>query len=939
MTCRFPSFLAAAAAAVTLALALPAAAQEVSVVLVSDPLMEDNRLHYPVVISEGRGYRVRCESQSDEEAMIAALGFLIVPGQIVDPTDAAITAAAPAENPLLCPASENYPITVFAADTPEGLTHYLQFRAGIGSDAAHDRIYIPGCAELIEALGIDLATATPGDPTLFFAGRIHEIACRPGSTPPVTAPQTFAAWCTKGDLSAEEEATVRALLNGTPGGPGAMGNPVACQAAQDFLTAVTSRNLDASGVQSLDPLKPLIHLTSLSLKGNQIEDVKALSGLTALSFLDLSDNRIDNVAALSTLTSLTALDLSGNNVTDLRPLSSLALLTQLKLAGNVPDSVAPLQFLTQLQELDLARNELTADDLPGLVGLSQLTLLDLSGNEIEDFSALANFGSEVRFILLGNPAAQGGPTNFVDLCILSREDATPAGQTIRAMIEATTQSTCAEAATALLSSNALTLTGKSLSDLSPLTTLTHLTNLNLADNTITDVSALAVLTRVTTLDLSGNAITDVRPLAELEQITSLALSGNPVETDDYLSACILRNEPDLLAPELLTEINVLRDLSQGQSCKHSHSRLRTMTTLNLREKGLSTLKYIRVAENAVNVLIDDNPVGELGELRHLPRLRILSAANTGLADDDSLMHLRELRNLDISRNPIGELWALRRMPELQSVSFRDTQVRDIRVLDELPNLQHATMWNAPIAMNSMLAYCLVHRFQIGMLGGARRTVDAVMAAAVGAGQSNQNCRGVEQWSRSVTALNLNAKQISDLNPLSGMRELTSLTLFNNNISDVRPIRNLRKLKTLNLGKNRLDAIPIVFSNVLEQLYLTENRITSPSAVSRYGNLKQLNLRQNRLTNTVGIPSLVRLTYLDLRDNRIQQVNQVTQVLPRNPYIKGNPVCSLQQTIPFLIQPCTREPQIFINPLLLDPGLTVIRRDLLQPVPIITPGNN
>ncbi|MAN99242.1 leucine-rich repeat domain-containing protein [uncultured Roseovarius sp.] len=921
---------------IVLALALPAKAQDVSVVLVTDIL--GDRLHYPVVISEGRGYRVRCESQSDEETIIAALGFLIPSSQIVDPSEQSIVDAAPAENPLLCPSSENYPITVFAANTSQGLIHYLQFKADIGSEAAHDRIYIPGCAALVEALNLDLANATPGDPTLFFAGRIHEIACRPGSAPIETAPQTFAAWCTKGDLTPEEEATMRAILNGTPGGPGALGNAVACRQAQDFLTAVTSRNLDNSGAQSLAPLATLSHLNSLSLAGNQISDVSPLAGLTALQFLDLSNNRIENVAALATLVNLTSLNLGGNAIGDLRPISSLPLLQQLSLPGNVPDTIAPLQFLTQLTELNLARNELTSDDIGVLIGLSQLTLLDLSNNEIDDFSALANFGSEVEFKLSGNPASTGGPTDFITFCVQLRDEPTQTGATIRAMIEVTGQSTCSGAATALNSSNALTITGKTLSELGPLATLSHLTSLNLADNTITDVSALAALTQIITLDLSNNAITDVRPLAALERLTTLSMAGNPVTFGDYLSACILRNEPETLSEAHRAEIGALLTVSQAQTCKSSESRLKTMSTINLRDRGLSTLDYIRVAESATNVLLDNNPVGEVSSLRFLQRLQFLDASNTGLDDDDSLLNLRALRNLDISSNPIQELWALRNMSELQSVNFRDTQIRDIRVLDELPNLQNATMWNAPVVMNSMLTYCLVHRFQIGMLGDARRTVDAIMAVAEGAGQSSQNCRGVNDWARSVTSLNLNAKQITNVTPIAGMPELTSLLLYNNNIRDVQPMRNLRKLKTLNLGKNQLSSIPIVFSQDLENLYVTENQIVNPSAVTRYSKLKSLNLRKNRLTVTSGISGLPQLTFLDLRDNRIAQVNQVTPVLGKNPYIKGNPVCGLQNTILLLVQPCQREPQFIVNSNLFDPNL-VIRRELLQPVPIIiTPSN-
>ena len=53
---------------------MPAHAQGPRVVLFEDPALSAARLHYPLLITEGRGYRIRCVSQNDEEAVIR--GFL-----------------------------------------------------------------------------------------------------------------------------------------------------------------------------------------------------------------------------------------------------------------------------------------------------------------------------------------------------------------------------------------------------------------------------------------------------------------------------------------------------------------------------------------------------------------------------------------------------------------------------------------------------------------------------------------------------------------------------------------------------------------------------------------------------------------------------------------------------------------------------------------------
>ena len=164
-------------------------------------------------------------------------------------------AARPDENPKLCPTGPAFPIKVFAADGPGGLVHYLQFPVDFGSPAFADRLYVPGCLGLVQALGLDLSTALAADPTPFFVGKIHEISCLNGEDIP-TVPDSFADWCLKGDRTPAETATVMALLDATPVGITALGNASACASAETFLSAITTLNLNGKGVQSLAPCRP-----------------------------------------------------------------------------------------------------------------------------------------------------------------------------------------------------------------------------------------------------------------------------------------------------------------------------------------------------------------------------------------------------------------------------------------------------------------------------------------------------------------------------------------------------------------------------------------------------------------------------------------------------------------------------------------------------------
>ena len=400
----------------------PARAEEPKVVLLEDPTLNATRLHYPLLISEGRGYRIRCNDQADEEAVIRGLGFATVPSQVLTVVDNVVIAADPAANPLLCPSGENYPIKVFAHDAGSGLVYYLQFPTDFGSPSFSDQLYIPGCAPLVEGLKLDLNQAIDADPTPFFAGKVHTIACVAGP-PLVGRSTTFASWCIKDDLDPAQQMTVEELLDLTPGGAAALGNPVACASAQDFLASSTTLDLAGRRLTNLEPLATLTHLTSLTLSGNEIADIRNLEKLTKLTFLDLSRNRISNISVAAVMKDLAEVDLSSNQIADLRPLASARALTRLVLAGNKIADVSPLRFLQELTALDLSKNRIT--DARPLMSLTKLAAPNLRANRLAT-------AQSVSAILPFNPSLDGNP-----VCISRPEQSTAAtGKIFEACITA-----------------------------------------------------------------------------------------------------------------------------------------------------------------------------------------------------------------------------------------------------------------------------------------------------------------------------------------------------------------------------------------------------------------------------------------------------------------------------------------------------------------------
>ena len=182
------------------------------------------------------------------------------------------------------------------------------------------------------------------------------------------------------------------------------------------------------------------------------------------------------------LAAITSLDLNRKGIKSFKigDFNGLTSLTSLNLSFNDITDISTLEDLTSLTSLNLWFNELS--DISALEKLTALTSLNLSENYISDISALEDLSSLTSLDLRNNSISD----------ISALED--------------------------LSSLTSLSLSNNSISDISTLDALTSLTRLTLDGNSIIDISALEDLTSLTDLDLSRNSIGDI---SALEDLTSL----------------------------------------------------------------------------------------------------------------------------------------------------------------------------------------------------------------------------------------------------------------------------------------------------------------------------------------------------------------------------------------------------------------------------------
>ena len=207
-------------------------------------------------------------------------------------------------------------------------------------------------------------------------------------------------------------------------------------------------------------------------------DTITASEMETLTRLQAPNADIRDLTGLELATNLTRLNLGGesvgseyvnsNTISDLSPLAGLTNLTQLDLWGNNISDISALASLTNLAGLWLGVNSIS--DISVVADLTHLINLGLEGNNISDISAVA------------------GLTNL----------------------------------------NWLNLGANSILDVSVVADLANLTWLNLGSNNVFDVSALAGLTQLKMLYLWDNSISDLSPVEGLTDLTSLWLQENNI---------------------------------------------------------------------------------------------------------------------------------------------------------------------------------------------------------------------------------------------------------------------------------------------------------------------------------------------------------------------------------------------------------------------------
>ena len=590
----------------------------------------------------------------------------------------------------------------------------------------------------------------------------------------------------------------------------------------DFADVVLRAKIaEVLGKQASNPsITPvdMLGLTRLEAPNANIQDLMGLEHAHNLTTLNLEGAYVDREGWVNS-----------NKISDYSPLMGLTQLTTLNLAFNALTDVSFLSGLTQLKNLHLGNN--TLSDISALAGLTQLTGLTLWNNAITDLTPLASLTQLTSLQLSGNPLS--------DVSSLA----------------------------GLAQLRSLSLSGLSLSEVSALSDLRQLTSLSIYGTSVSDVSPLAGLTQLTYLNLWGNAISDIAALSGLTQLTSLSLNNNSINDVSTLSGLTqlqvlnVRNNAILdVSPLVELDLPGTQWDSTGLFLEGNPLSYATLHTHipEMQAKGVEVKFDSRTPTTLVKILGTEQQ-GTINTPLPLPFVvEVRDQHNRAFAGVPVTFNVTagggRLSTTSTTTDVTGRAEAHLTLDRTTGT----TTVRTTAAHISQPVQFTATvvLLSSPVAIPDPNL-----RAQILQTLGKPRDSTLTMSDML-----------------KLTALNANSMNIRDLTGLQHAANLTTVSLDDNFLADVALLAGLPELKTLSLDNNNLsDVGALALLTGVETLSLNSNRISNVAALSALTHLKMLSLNNNTVLDVEPLTRLAQLKTLQLRRNPLSYPSLHTHI--------------------------------------------------------------
>ena len=509
-------------------------------------------------------------------------------------------------------------------------------------------------------------------------------------------------------------------------------------------------NVANTDIENIAILEVLHNVEKLDLANTTVNQLSVLENCPNLTYLSVEGCPIHNLSVIGKLEKLIALNVSNTRVKDLSPLSNLKALQSLKISNTGVNNLRALQELENLKELFCSNTNV--GDLSPLKNHRRLSKVYCDNTRVDVHQA-SEFSKENPFTLViyDTNALESWWQNLPIYwkAVFSQQiqlSDNPTTEQLHKVINMTD----------------LDLSGNQyIQNLMPVSRLTNLVNLNIANTEITRLDALTGMTNLEHINLENTFVSDLTPLAGMYRLKTLNLNNTPVTNlavlanDSHLETIYANNTAirqvdvnllkehlrdvtivfqteqlmdwwdglsddwkDLLRTHVTVDEYIPSDLELQQMMDLKDLNVENANALqnlepirnfhwlervNLIGQGIRDINALADKPYLTELLLQNNPVSDLSPLEGDTLITVLNIENTQVSDLSPLENMSHLRILNASGTGVKSLKPLSKMMELEELLINNTSVKTISPIENLPSLKLLKIYNTKVKNKTVTA--------------------------------------------------------------------------------------------------------------------------------------------------------------------------------------------------------------------------------------------
>lgn len=247
----------------------------------------------------------------------------------------------------------------------------------------------------------------------------------------------------------------------------------------------------------------------------------------------------------------------------------------------------------------------------------------------------------------------------------------------------------------------LDIYGNRINDLTPLSNLKSLKELNIGKNYNVlyssnrnglDITPLKSLINLERLDLRENMITDISSLSSLAVLKELNVTNNRVSDISSLRNCVSLVSVDLSSNRYVDDTGVERGIESLEMLY----RLPFLNTIIANDCGIKNIKNIASLTSLEHLEMAYNYIDDISPICFMTKLKTVDLSHNIITDITCLGGDFSIKTLNVSYNLISDFYVILNMHTLENIVWAGNPINDYTPIDSFENKEGNQVENEPV---------------------------------------------------------------------------------------------------------------------------------------------------------------------------------------------------------------------------------------------------